>query len=243
MHPIGLFAVVYGICLILCFVAQLVTIRLLAVRIYEAALFIGPSILSYKWGSVRLTLCCIPLGHFFRVSPEESDLPEISKAEFEQKRHEAMEHYTSLPFGQRFLLSSAGLIALMLLAIILLGPSAAFQEAVNGFVEIPKGLLGISAGLEPALCWRKILENASFMTCLGLLATKLTALNLLPLPGMTGLTLIQLLKEGVMGKSKSLPSTGEKSIGLFELVGLMTTVLLYLSWAKQLFYAFSMDSM
>ena len=142
--------------------AHVLTLRLAQVRVLACRLFNGRSVAGFRMGGISFELGWVPVGTSVTF-----DVPT----------------FWLRPMWMRVGVTLAGPLALLLCAVTLLGPRAAWHQFLAGFVQLPLGALHpLSAA--PELIAR---SHAVFLTSVpaaaGILAAKLAALELLPLGG------------------------------------------------------------
>lgn len=151
-------------------------LRLAQVRVRACRLFAGTKVAGVKLGGVDFELGWVPLGTSVTY-----DVPTLWLR----------------PLWIRVAVTLSGPLALLPCAAAWLGPSTAWHHFLAGFVQLPLGALH-PLSVAPALVARlHAAFLASVPSATGILATKLAALELLPLGGLaTAQTLSELVGHG-----------------------------------------------
>lgn len=150
--------------------------RALGVRIQRLQLGLGPRIVDRSVGSVKIALGALPLASFVQFVPDPAEEPERPDAP------PPANPYDEAPRLARFAITISGLAGMALLPLFGLGPVEGALEILHG---VPQLLLG---AVSPLGTGRRSIEAAVALPPLELgpvLAAKLLAYNLLPVPGTT----------------------------------------------------------
>jgi membrane-associated protease RseP (regulator of RpoE activity) len=139
--------------------------RLSGASVERIGLFIGPRVWQVEVREVVFELRLIPLGGYVKFGDDF------------QKLHPVKRIFTAL----------CGCLALILLAAVVFGAPEALQKVVRGFSQIISGALSpraVGAALLYALY--EFVRDNPLAASVGLVASKMAAANLLPLPVMNG---------------------------------------------------------
>jgi hypothetical protein len=140
----------------------------------EINCFFGPTLKQVKLGKVTLTIRSLPIGGYIKFSDE----------------------FNNLHPAKRMFVACSCSLSLLVLATLVFGISSGFSLFVKGFVEIMYGALSFPYQ-GPNYLFKLIafIKTNSYWAIMGLIASKLAAYNLLPLPGVNGLTVLLILLE------------------------------------------------
>lgn len=127
----------------------------------------------------------------------------------------------SLPL--RLIAHTGTLLGMFLPALVCLSPERALAELSSGFEQVVNVLLA----RDRVVAFFALLRTAGFGTALGVLSAKLTALNLLPVPSLTGYLILRELWQGV--------SKPQIRTGALPLWGVTLVLMLLLGWGYGLY--------
>ncbi len=147
--------------------------RALGVAVRRVQLGIGPTPLRGKVGEVTLALG-VPLGSYVQFARDDVEGPDDPDAELPP---DALER---APLAKRLAITLAGPLAMAVVPIVGLGPIDGARSIARG---VPQVVLGTLSPLGTA---QELLDAAAalpFLTLAPVLAAKLVAFNLLPIPG------------------------------------------------------------
>lgn len=178
--------------------------RLAREPVREAGLFVGPRLFGARVLGVSLRVGLVPLGGWVALRRELRDLP-TARAVF---------------------LAVAGPLALLGLGALTLGVSQAAAEVGRGFGQVFLGALSPQAFGASALLALHDLATRDGFAPLGVIAAKLAAFNLLPLPGLNGAVLLDRVTRRL-----PLPQAARERVST---LGLGVLGLLLLGWALAL---------
>jgi membrane-associated protease RseP (regulator of RpoE activity) len=183
-HPlVRLIALVWA-CQVVNLAGRVVVARGLGADIEEVSLFFGPKVLEFRHGGIPYRLGLVPLGNYVRFA----DDPETPGA------------FRSLHPMTRLAIIGSADAALMLLACLLLGPSHALNSLGHGFEQVIRGALAPASTAQMLIRGLlDLLDRESLGLGLGVVAAKVAAVNLLPLPALSGGQLILNLVGGRRG--------------------------------------------
>jgi membrane-associated protease RseP (regulator of RpoE activity) len=192
--------------------------RLAGAAVEELALFLGPPLLRFEVRGVTLRLNLLPLGSYVKFA-DRSDRPE-ARGRFLRE----------LPPLTRAAIAASGCLTLLALAALCLGPSAAAQKLLSGFGQVVAGpLRPFSTGARLLSLLAEFARTHPFAATLGLVAAKMTALNLLPVPTLNGADILFNLAELFLKIPASLKS-------VLNPVGLLLVLACWVSWSAALVY-------
>ena len=194
--------------------AMAVTARMFGVSIVEFSYGVGPKIGQINNIIIKL----IPIsGHVKMLDSREQDLAE----------HELQFAYDHTSRFVRSFIIISGCIFLILIAFILIG-SDAFYSLLDGFRQIVTGILSPT---ETAQVYieniGKFIYSSSFLAIFSMTATKIAAVNLLPIPILNGgQALLELC--GVSDKNKAKLFKFGSIFSLLMLLSLAIALITYL---------------
>lgn len=174
----------------------------------KIGLFFGPTMKEFKLGNVVLAVSYIPYGGYIKCSDDF------------QKVH---------PIKQIFI-PICGCLVLLILAMGVFGSYEAFQKFVRGWYQVLSGAFSprvIGANLLVKL-YKFAVEN-SFVMILGLVASKLASMNLLPLPSLNGGYIILTLLNWIKPMSLKLRD-------LLQQLGFAVTLMGHACWIVAFYY-------
>ncbi|PYS87767.1 MAG: hypothetical protein DMF64_22315 [Acidobacteria bacterium] len=138
----------------------------------EINLFFGPRIKKVRLGNAYLDLHALPLGGHVKFSDDFQAVHPI----------------------KRIFIASFGCFALLVLAMLVLGTSDGLHKFFTGFYQIIGGALAPrSRGSKLLLAFYEFVKANGFVACVGLVASKMAAGNLLPFPVLNGGDIILIL--------------------------------------------------
>jgi|SRR5688500_4705614 len=159
-------------------------------KIDEFGLFHGGRLLAFRVAGCLVRINWLPMGGYvkFHAMDETVAATPADDPYFERG-------YLRLRPWQKVVLNLSGPLAVLTLAVAALGPAAALREFVEGFVQHVEGALAPrTRGRELLAGYFRLLEQKQYTTALGVLAAKISAGNLLPVPTTNGGTaLVELL--------------------------------------------------
>jgi membrane-associated protease RseP (regulator of RpoE activity) len=145
------------------------------VPIEEIRFFYGPKLLRWKIGSTTLSIGCIPGGSVSCKKIEEAG-GAVDQRSFE-----------GLPTYWRVAIIASGPLALFALGSVCIGSAETARSFVRGFQQVIIGaILPLSEGHSLVAKTVEIFQSKGFVVVLGILASKMTAQNLLPIPPANG---------------------------------------------------------
>lgn len=153
--------------------------RLLGSKLYEVSFGFGPLLKHRAIQGTVLALRAIPLGGSVRMEPDEDVAP--------PEQEPTGIAFSDLGRLARVLVYAAGCLATFGLAVLVLGMSEASASFGRGFGQFLGGALApLGQGVRNLRSSIDLLQSASFATSLGVVASKVAAFNLLPLPSLNG---------------------------------------------------------
>ncbi len=150
-----------------------VTAKMLGVKIIEFSYGIGPKVLHINKNIIKL----FPISGYVRM---------VDSREQHLDEHELKFAYDHKPRFIRIFISISGCVFLILFAFALIGTDA-FCSLLNGFRQIVSSYFSpTKAGQEHIESVSAFISSNSFLVIIAITATKISALNLLPLPMLNG---------------------------------------------------------
>jgi membrane-associated protease RseP (regulator of RpoE activity) len=181
---------VSALALLIAFAALLTTIHLTGMAVTGAflgatptvfKLFLGPTLLRKRIGSVRYELGALPCGGFLQFRREQDDVDVL---------------LTIHPL-KRALVACAGCVLLVVFGLALGGELESFSSAFGQFARGAFAPTTIGASM---LIKYLVLLDIAPLRALGVLAMKLAAWNLIPLPSLNGFQLLTSVAAAMTGK-------------------------------------------
>ena len=177
-----------------------------------AKLHMGPGLFSFRLFGVRWSFGPLTFGTSLAFTPE--DEPEGLRPN----------PYLSLSFPRRLVAVSSSVLLMLLIAVVCLSPLRALESWLSGFGQMVN-VFRASERVEAFLALRPL----GFRATLGVLAAKLAALNMLPIPPLSGYLL---LREVVGRLRKQAPS----EMGSMPIWGFVLTLALWVGWGWGVFH-------
>ena len=188
-------------------VATALVARILGATILQVHIFVGPSLRIFRLGEAEIRLGLLPIGSSVRFL----DVDAIEEAVAERAGRRLFEE---LPLAARLSIHLAGWVLVFLFAQVVLGWSAAASELAQGFGQIFRffydraypgmALASLSSELSQGL-W----DRAA-----AVVALKVIAINLLPLPIYTGGMILVEIASALVRRTVRWPSS-VLSVSLF----------------------------
>jgi membrane-associated protease RseP (regulator of RpoE activity) len=189
-------------------------------------LFTGPRLWSGQVAGMPTTIRAIPLGgyvEFCHRDEEGEKTPHAGASPVEPDPDQgspAARYFEDLHPIRRAAVVLSGSACLLLIAILCLGPATAWSAFLRGFVQVPAAAAApFSTGKLLVGRLAEVVSTMPLAASLGLVFTKVAALNLLPVPGVTGgeflLTLVRWRRPGPLPAE-----AGVRCSGLLLLVAL-----------------------
>jgi membrane-associated protease RseP (regulator of RpoE activity) len=160
--------------------------RLLGAQVYEISFGFGPALGTRRIRGTVLALRAIPLGGFVRSEPDENV----------DSLGEPPDGIPLSDLGRfaRAFVYLGGCLATFGLAAALLGVSAASASSARACGQFVGGAWApLSQGVANLQALVDLLRMASFPKCLGVVASKIAALNLMPVPSLNGFQVLSSL--------------------------------------------------
>jgi membrane-associated protease RseP (regulator of RpoE activity) len=195
-------------------------------------LFIGPRLWSGQVAGIPVTIRAIPVSGYVEFCHREEEAGEAPHAVASpdetilDRSGPARRWFDDLHPIRRAAVALSGSACLLLVAVLCLGPARAWPAFLRGFVQAPAAAVApLSTGKQLVGRLTEVVSTMPLAVALGLVFTKVAALNLLPLPGLTGgeilLTLLRWKRPG------PLPAEGGvRCLGLLLLLALFSSLLL-----------------
>ena len=149
----------------------------LGARVEAASFGFGPS-LEKSWRGIKWRLGPLPLGGYVRFQGADPGAPPEPGA------------FSWLSRPRRALIDVSGCLALCLVAVFLLGPARSWHGFSSAFAQALQIVLHPAAASALVGRWCSLLAGPAPLA-LGMLATKVAAFNLLPLPALNGWALLR----------------------------------------------------
>ncbi|OGU18627.1 MAG: hypothetical protein A2X85_17465 [Geobacteraceae bacterium GWF2_54_21] len=183
---------------------------LVGAEIQEVSIGFGPSMLRIKTGTASININYIPTGGSVKFGDSFQNIHPI----------------------KRVFISAAGCLGLLCLASISFGIPETFIKFQNGFGQVVYGAFSPrSIGSELLNELYSFLKVNSFFACVALIATKLAAANMLPVPILNGGDIVFTL----VGWVKPIPS---KIREYLSQAGLIFVLALLFCWFSAIYYFF-----
>jgi membrane-associated protease RseP (regulator of RpoE activity) len=175
---------------------------ILGAKIEDFGISFGPTLFQFKVGAVNLKFNAIPLGGYVKFTDD----------------------FERLAVWKRITTALSGCLMLVFIALGLLGFERGLGHFVGGFGQVLWGaLMPLSVGKSLVAALADFANHNSFTAYLGLFASKLAALNLLPLGALNGGAILTIALKAVM-------PTAEKAIENYQLISLIVYLLMGISW-------------
>jgi membrane-associated protease RseP (regulator of RpoE activity) len=163
------------------------TALLLGCRLYEVRLGIGPRLLSWTVGGTRFGVRAFLLAGSTRFDPDDDWDSSTS-------RQPPGRSFADLSRPARALIYGSGSLALFGLGALLLGPTEATGSVLRGLRQLPAGAVDpLSEGAAHLSALRSLVARAPLSAFVGVVACKVAAFNLLPLPPLNGFHVLNTL--------------------------------------------------
>jgi membrane-associated protease RseP (regulator of RpoE activity) len=201
---------------------------LLGATLEEVSWFFGPPYIRIRIGQVNCRFGLIPFGGYAKFkgdqTPRKATEEPLFAADLEPPG------FNDLHPIKRAAIHASGCLVLIILAVLCLGPVHATRSLGRGFVQFvpfaPWTPAWVPEGRELAARFLSVFRNGPYPFALGVLAAKLAAANLFPVPPMNGGQLILTLMEW----KRSLP---DKVTAPVVWVGILACLTIVLYWAFQ----------
>jgi membrane-associated protease RseP (regulator of RpoE activity) len=177
-------------------------------QVQEVSLFFGPRLLRYNFRGTWFNIHYIPMGGSVKLD----------------------DNFQRIHPLKRIFTASAGCIGLFLLAAGVFGFSGAYTKIVSGFTQITNGALSPrSVAPDLLVALYSFLKANSVLACVGLVASKFAAANLLPIPMLNGGDIML----SIIGIIKPVPDKAREYI---LQLGLIILLALYFCWFVAIIY-------
>jgi membrane-associated protease RseP (regulator of RpoE activity) len=182
--------------------------RLVGAKVEEVSLFYGKKILKTKFGDTTFSLGTIPLGGYVKCDEDFQNLHPL----------------------KRTLAPLCGCLALLILAMAVFGATEGFQKMARGFYQIASGVFAPrTQGALLVLTLFRFAEASTFLACVALVASKLAAFNLLPIPTLSGGDILLTLTGWIKPLSEKLRER-------IQIFGFIALLIIMLCWTIAFFY-------
>ncbi len=131
--------------------------------------------------------------------------------------------FLQLPLLLRLIVHASTVAGMLLLAVACLSPARGLAAFTSGFEQV----VNVMLARERVVAFLALLRTEGFVPALGVLSAKLAALNLLPLPPLTGYLMLRELWQGIF-KART-PNEGIPAWGI------LVVLLLLLGWGYGLY--------
>jgi membrane-associated protease RseP (regulator of RpoE activity) len=205
---------------------------LLGATLEEVSFGFGPACFQSRIGRVQFRFGLIPLGGYARFNGDQ----EPAKSQEEILFAADMEPlgFNDLHPLRRVAVVASGCLALVVLAAFCLGPSHSVRSVARGFAQLvpfaPWTPSWVPEGRELASRCIALFRIGPYRIALGVLAAKIAAANLLPLPSFNGGAIILTLLQWRRG----LP---EKIVDGVTTLGTLCALCLMIYWSFQILLA------
>jgi membrane-associated protease RseP (regulator of RpoE activity) len=219
--------------LIPCFVLHVSTMAFvgwaLGATLEEVSFGFGSPCLHYRVGRVQFRLGVIPMGGYAKFKGDQE--PAKSREEILFAADMEPPGFNDLHPLRRATVSASGCLALVVLAAFCLGPWHSVRSVARGFAQLvpfaPWTPSWVPEGRELAGRCFSLLKTGPYRIVLGVLAAKMAAANLLPLPPLNGGVIILTLLEW----NRRLP---EKVLAALTTLGVLGAICLMIYWVAQI---------
>jgi membrane-associated protease RseP (regulator of RpoE activity) len=201
---------------------------LTSATVEEVGFFIGPVVTRFRFRGVNYRVDVIPLGGWVKFKGDQ-DKPKISEEILFAADVEPPGFFDLHPL-RRIAILASGCAAQVVLAVVCLGPWASVRSLGRGFVQLvpfaPWTPAWVPNGGELADRLVALFRHGPLPVALGVLAAKLAASNLLPLPPLNGGMIVTTL----LGWRKGLP---ERVSLALTYMGMLVVLILLAYWLVQ----------
>jgi membrane-associated protease RseP (regulator of RpoE activity) len=201
----------------------------LGATVEEVSLFFSPVLIRFRYRGVDYRVGAIPMGGSVRFKGDRDEPKGPEEILFAADMEPPGFH--ELHPLRRVAIAAAGCAALVVVGALCLGPWASVRSLGRGFVQLipfaPWAPAWVPGGRQLAARFLALIRDGPFRIALGVLAAKMAAINLLPLPPLNGGAIILTL----VGWRKRLPEKAEIAA---TYVGLLALLILVGYWVVQL---------
>lgn len=169
MYIFILIIVAAASCTVVHIIGLAITCMIAGAKVKEIDIFYGPKLFEYKFNDVEWIFRWVPLGGYV-------------------KNHDGFE--TLHPIKQSFA-ACGGCLALIIFSIIMIGTEHTFHSFINGFHQTYDFIAHPRSEAPDMLVqlWRLFMDN-NYRICIGVLACKFAAFNLIPYPTLNGFAIM-----------------------------------------------------
>jgi membrane-associated protease RseP (regulator of RpoE activity) len=154
----------------------------------EVSLFFGPAVIRFRYRGVSYRVGAIPLGGYVRFKGDR-DKPKSADEILFAADMEPPGFWDLHPLA-RVAIVASGCASLVVVGALCLGPWASVRSLGRGFVQLtpfaPWTPAWVTGGRVLAGRFVSLLRDGPFRVALGVLAVKMAAMNLLPIPSLNG---------------------------------------------------------
>ena len=201
---------------------------LLGATVEEVSWFYGPPYIRFRIGRVNCRFGVFPFGGYARFKGDQ-DVPK-SREEIMFAADIEPPGFNDLHPMRRVAILASGCLTLILLAASCLGAWPAVRSLARGFVQCipfaPWTPAWVPGGRELAGRFVSLFQTGPYRIALGVLAAKLAAINLLPVPPLNGGHIVMTLVEW----KKRLPEQVTEPV---TYVGVLLSLCVVLYWATR----------
>jgi len=194
----------------------------------EVSFFFGWILIRFRYRGVSYRVGVIPMGGSVRFKGDRDKPKSTEEILFAADMEPP--GFCDLHPLKRVVIAASGCAALLTMAALCLGLWASVRSLGRGFVQLipfaPWTPAWVPEGKELAGHFVSLFRHGPFRVALGVLAVKLTAFNLLPLPPLNGGMIVTYL----LGWRKELPENAEIAV---TYVGLVVSLILLGYWTLQ----------
>jgi membrane-associated protease RseP (regulator of RpoE activity) len=229
MRPAFLFVAAIWLCVLVHVGVMALVGWQVGVTVEEVSFFFGPTLFRLRYRGVSYRVGAIPMGGFVKFKGERGNNTDPEQILFAADMEPP--GFRDLHPLKQSLISASGCVALLALAALCLGPWAAVRSLSRGFVQLipfaPWTPAWVPGGRELVGRLMALFQQGPFRVALGVMAAKLAAFNLLPLPPSNG----GMILASMLGWKRGLP---ENVVVAMTYVGLCVLLTLYLYWIVQI---------
>jgi membrane-associated protease RseP (regulator of RpoE activity) len=211
MMPTAIFLAAIVICVAAHVLSMALAGSAVGGKIKQVDLFLGPRLATVRLKGAAVNIRLIPIAGSVQFADTFQNIHPLS----------------------RVFAECSGCLALLILSAICLGLSGALDKFFHGFSQIMQGALAPHAeGRGLLLSFAAFLRTGSLVSCLGVVASKLAALNMLPMPPLNGGAIVLNLISWARPLSL-------KTRELIMQTGFVLTMVILVLWTIALYYLLS----
>lgn len=162
---------------------QFLVARLMGLKIYSVHLFVGPSLLKLHCGGTYCYLRTFPVGSSICLTPSLDEFEAADQEQFVGEFYSAERKLNEMHPLLRSTLYMSSTLWPLAITLACLGIDRGGSEILSGFSEIIRGILAHKREGERLLSnWDTLCRSSPITLTVGIVASKLTALSLMPFP-------------------------------------------------------------